>query len=241
MLVDIIRIVDLPIDWVKCGRLGREEGVLAIATQGGGLCVKIFRRVATTEPSSVALEESLRHARTLSKAIEVPKKSKEFVEQSLRERENPQLIHQIYQRDWFMLKLHTAKTYARLVSGQTPLLATSSEREPVQITYDLLGFGPQFKLLIRVVATGKLDPGPRYIACYFNEAEYEPDRRILPLPATLPVNRWFQYAVRVKCKRPEKQLQEEEAEVRLLLVRRELGRPLWATSFAMPQSEPEVG
>jgi hypothetical protein len=58
---------------------------------GGGLCVKIFRRVATFDSN----RQSLAQRKTTKSAIELPKKSRTFVDQSLRERENPRLLHQV--------------------------------------------------------------------------------------------------------------------------------------------------
>lgn len=57
---------------------------------GGGISVKIFRRTAILDEAN-AYNPKLQ---TL-KSIQVPKKSKLFVEQSLRERENFLLIHQV--------------------------------------------------------------------------------------------------------------------------------------------------
>lgn len=48
-----------------------------------------------------------------------------------------------------MIKYLTAKTFADLESGKTELLPTH-EKEPFQISFDILGFGPIFKLVIRI-------------------------------------------------------------------------------------------
>lgn len=120
--VDTIR-MDRPIEWIRFGRMGREEGVLVIATEGekelgkcfvikkmdfnpmqtgispstgGGLCVKIFRRVATFDDTKHALEQR----KTVRGAIELPKKSRTFLDQSLRERENPRMLHQVELEVW---------------------------------------------------------------------------------------------------------------------------------------------
>lgn len=54
--------------------------------------MKIFRRVATFDDSRQALAAQKKPAKG---AIELPKKSRTFIDQSLRERENPQLLHQV--------------------------------------------------------------------------------------------------------------------------------------------------
>ncbi|KAI1728527.1 ciliary BBSome complex subunit 1 domain-containing protein [Ditylenchus destructor] len=206
--VDTIR-MDLPVEWIKFGKMGREEGVLVISTKGGGLCVKIFRRVA-----------------------EIPKKSKTFVEQSLRERENPQLLHQIYQRDWFMIKYHTAKTFAELESGKTELLPTR-DSEPIQCVFDVLGFGPRFKISVKVITATKLDQRQRWLCFVYNHLEYSMENRVIPVPMLTP-NRWFTFSADVVCLNPEKQLQEK---MKIVLSRVDWIRPIWMTSFQMPISE----
>lgn len=51
-----------------------------------------------------------------------------------------------------MIKFHTTKTFAALESGKTELVPTR-EAEPIQITYDILGFGPRFKLIIKMISS----------------------------------------------------------------------------------------
>lgn len=48
-----------------------------------------------------------------------------------------------------MLKYLAAKTFADIESGKTDLLPIN-EKEPFQILFDILGFGPVFKLIIRM-------------------------------------------------------------------------------------------
>lgn len=82
--------MDRPIEWIKFGKIDREEGVLVIGVLGGGICVKIFRRVAILFD-----EKQLLTQKKPPKPIEIPRKSKIFIDQSLRERDNPQLFHQV--------------------------------------------------------------------------------------------------------------------------------------------------
>uniref|UniRef100_A0A914HRP6 Bardet-Biedl syndrome 1 N-terminal domain-containing protein n=1 Tax=Globodera rostochiensis TaxID=31243 RepID=A0A914HRP6_GLORO len=236
--VDTIR-MDHPIEWIRFGRMGREEGVLVIATVGGGLCVKIFRRVANFEESRLTTTAQRKPTKN---TIELPKKSRTFVDQSLRERQNVQLLHQIYQRDWFMLKWHATKTFAELKTGRQGggglSLPTADSDEPIQIQYDLLGFGPLFRLKIRLVASKKLDGQNRWMAFVFNADEYIFTDRMIPIPRPLMPNRPVTLCTDIRCLHPEKQLVEEE--VQMLLCREERARPVWTANFQMPLSELEI-
>lgn len=55
------------------------------------MCVKIFRRVAVLN-KKIKVNN---HKQQNPKGIEPLKKSKAFIDQSLRERENPHLLHQV--------------------------------------------------------------------------------------------------------------------------------------------------
>lgn len=146
-LVDRVR-MDEPVAWLRFGRLGREDGVLLVGTEGGGLFAKIFRRTAVLgEKAPLLGAPAAQHQK-----LNVPRRTKAFIDQSLRERDQPQRLHQIYQRDLFMLKFHTVKTFAALQSGETGLLP-ARDAEPVDFNLDVLGFGPVFRLVLHLSAS----------------------------------------------------------------------------------------
>ncbi|WAR19476.1 BBS1-like protein [Mya arenaria] len=88
-LVDIIKVDDV-VTAMRFGRFGREDGALIMVTQSGGLMIKILKRTAVFE------EKDLSGGPPAAQNIKlnVPKKTKLFVDQTLRERENavPMLV-----------------------------------------------------------------------------------------------------------------------------------------------------
>ena len=69
---------------VKFGRFGREDANLILTTRGGGLIIKILKRTAQ-------LTEKDLHAgppEAQSKKLDIPKKTKLYVDQTTRERDN---------------------------------------------------------------------------------------------------------------------------------------------------------
>lgn len=56
--------------------------------------MKIFRRVATFDDARDGTMQQKKSGKA-NAVIELPKKSRTFVDQSLRERENPKLLHQV--------------------------------------------------------------------------------------------------------------------------------------------------
>ena len=78
---------------IKFGRFGREEGALVLATRTGGLQVKLFRRTAKFEEKSNMPGPPAAQAQKLN----IPKKTKVFVDQTMRERErdDAKRMHQV--------------------------------------------------------------------------------------------------------------------------------------------------
>jgi len=55
-----------------------------------------------------------------------------------------------------MVKWHSAKTFAALEGGGRAgeLSAATGGSEPLQVQYELLGFGPNFRLQIKIFCSG---------------------------------------------------------------------------------------
>lgn len=51
-----------------------------------------------------------------------------------------------------MIKYHTTKTFAALEAGKTELVPMR-DAEPIQISYDIFGFGPRFKLVVKMISS----------------------------------------------------------------------------------------
>ena len=69
---------------MKFGRFGREEASLLLVTRGGALIIKILKRTASLEAKDVAVGPPSAHSAKLN----LPKKTKVFVDQTMRERED---------------------------------------------------------------------------------------------------------------------------------------------------------
>ena len=102
-VVDSLK-VDYEIDWIKYGRYGREDAVLIVGSNyrpmygnekvrntSGGIGVYIFRRtsILTVVEKEVGAPASQTHK------LNIPKKTKVYVDQTLRERNNVQKIHAV--------------------------------------------------------------------------------------------------------------------------------------------------
>jgi len=167
---------------VRFGHFGRESGTLVLAFKSGALDVKILSRNSANLGSLTALsgpppEQDI--------PLKVPKKTKLYVEQTLRERESAVDMHRIFQRELYKLRLQTARTYAKVLSGtQGPISYTAGTS--IRLTAQVQGIGPLFKLKINIENTGKRNIQDTIITFIYNHALYKIKNHILQIPLLVP-------------------------------------------------------
>ncbi|KAM4524562.1 BBSome complex member BBS1 [Odontesthes bonariensis] len=164
------------------GRYGREDGTLIMTTKGGGLMVKILKRTAVFDDRDCApgppLAQSVR--------LNVPKKTKLYVDQTLRERENGLAMHRAFQMDLSRMRLAAAKAYMKaLESSLTPMSASLSE--PLKMNAVVQGLGPSFKLTLNVQNTAACRPVMNLaISFLYDESLYRMRNPYLRVPLLVP-------------------------------------------------------
>jgi Bardet-Biedl syndrome 1 protein len=91
------------------------------------------------------VKETIDHKKNFS--IAVPKKSNIFIEQTLREKENAQQIHNIFQTDLWRMRLTAAKiTLHVLKTGDSTF--SGGLHTPIKLLSEIYGVGPQFTLAL---------------------------------------------------------------------------------------------
>jgi len=134
---------------MRFGRLGREDNALVVTTSSGNLQVKIMPRQANLEASNASAGPPPEQDVPLN----VPKKTKLYVEQTQREREQAVDMHRIFQRDLCKLRLSTARAYVKvLTDGQGPMSYSSGSS--IRLNATVQGLGPLFKIRIALQNTG---------------------------------------------------------------------------------------
>ncbi|XP_069543814.1 Bardet-Biedl syndrome 1 protein [Brachyistius frenatus] len=180
-LLSTIRTPDV-VTSVVFGRYGREDGTLIMTTRGGGLMVKILKRTAAFEDRDSApgppLAQSVR--------LNVPKKTKLYVDQTLRERENGLAMHRAFQMDLSRLRLAAAKAYVKaLESSLTPM--SSSLSEPLKMNAVVQGLGPSFKLTLNIQNTAASRPVMNLaISFLYDEGLYRMRSPYMRIPLLVP-------------------------------------------------------
>ena len=82
LTVDIIQVDDVVVA-MKFGRFGREDNTLAMVSRKGYLIIKILKRTAKFVPNEKADDTN----QSVNSKLIIPKKTKLFVDQTMRERE----------------------------------------------------------------------------------------------------------------------------------------------------------
>uniref|UniRef100_A0A915Q5H8 Kinesin motor domain-containing protein n=1 Tax=Setaria digitata TaxID=48799 RepID=A0A915Q5H8_9BILA len=218
--------IDQSISWIRSGRFGREEGALIIGTKDGGLIAKLFRRTAT-------LEEKLGEvgpAQAQFRKLNLPRRTKIYVDQTIRERKHAQLMHQVFQRDLFMLRLSVTKAFANLTQNSLNSISTKKS-EAVEISIEINGFGPIFRMIIKLQASSQSSLQHLYLIVHYNQELYEFEDPVIPVPALVSGMTYMFYTI-IRCLNPEKGISDD---VRVVLVNHY--KVIVAALVTMPISE----
>jgi len=166
---------------IALGTFGREEGSMVLSFQSGALMVKILQRNANLDVSSTTPgpppEQDI--------PLDVPKKTKLYVEQTSREREQAIDMHRTFQRDLCKLRLSTARAYVNLLgAGHGPMSAAGGAQ--VRLNAQVVGMGPQFKIVGRVQNAGVHAVYDVQMMCATNPNLYRVPRPCFYLPILVP-------------------------------------------------------
>jgi len=215
---------------VKLGTFGREEGSMVLSFKSGALMVKILQRNANLEVPSTAPgpppEQDI--------PLDVPKKTKLYVEQTSREREQAIDMHRTFQRDLCKLRLSTARAYVNLLgSGHGPM--SSAGGAQVRLNAQVVGMGPQFKIVVRVQNAGVHALYDVPLMCTTNPNLYRVPKPCFYMPILVPQQMYI-VEIPVTC---TDEMGGTDA-VRIFLCNRNSNIPIISAIVNMPISEPPL-
>ncbi|XP_024604550.1 Bardet-Biedl syndrome 1 protein isoform X4 [Neophocaena asiaeorientalis asiaeorientalis] len=180
-LLSIVRTPDA-VTSLCFGRYGREDHTLIMTTRGGGLIIKILKRTAVFVEGGGEAGPPPAQAMKLN----MPRKTRLYVDQTLREREAGTAMHRTFQADLYLLRLRAARAYAQaLESSLSPVSATA--REPLKLHAVVQGLGPTFKLTLHLQNTSTARPILGLLVCFlYNEGLYALPRAFFKVPLLVP-------------------------------------------------------
>ncbi|CAJ0950393.1 unnamed protein product [Ranitomeya imitator] len=164
------------------GRYGREDDTLIMTTRGGGLLIKILKRTAHFEDKDTTPGPPTGQSIKLN----VPKKTKLYVDQTLRERENAVAMHRVFQMDLYRLRLSAARAYVKALDASlTPV--SSTMQEPLTLNAAVQGIGPRFKIILNLQNTSVNRPSMQLLISFvYDEQLYQLRLAFFKVPLLVP-------------------------------------------------------
>lgn len=182
-LVDTMTLPDPPV-MMQFGKYDREDSTLVVVTKSGGLYIFILKRNVDLSQgvSSANVGPSIKQYQKLN----VPRKTKTFVDQTLRERENGVKMHRQFQHDLYKLRLTTARNFAEALQKKMMPIATDNFA-PLKLSANVQGIGPMFRLTIEVMNTSTTHPiMGAYVVLVTNDTLYVLEKSYINLPLLVP-------------------------------------------------------
>lgn len=189
-LVDVLRVGE-PIVALACGAYGRQDNALVAVTRSGALLVKMLPRIAALKAASRACGPPLEQDVPLN----IPKKTRMYVEQTDRELELAPQIHRMFQNGVVRLQVAAARAYLELldrgkVTEGTRTLATGTDIDTIAHTVSVWatvrGLGPQFHVVVELRAAGNVALLNVPILVIYDAAVYRAPRALAIVPCLLP-------------------------------------------------------
>ncbi|KAB0358083.1 hypothetical protein FD754_002239 [Muntiacus muntjak] len=229
-LLDVIRTPEA-VTSLCFGRFGREDNTLIMTTQGkegGGLIMKILKRTAVFAEGGGEVDPLLSQPVKLN----VPRKTRIYVDQTLREREAGTAMHRTFQADLYLLRLRAARAYVQaLESSLSPVSVTA--QEPLKLHAVVQGLGPTFKLTLHLQNTSAARPILGLVVCFlYNEVLYALPRAFFKVPLLVP---GLNYPLETFVKSlTDKGISDI---IKVLVLREGQSTPLLSAHINMPMSE----
>lgn len=111
----------------------------------GSLIIKILKRTAEFRIETVDFN-TRHHERNGS--LQIPKKTKVFVEQTIRERENAPAIYNNFLTELWRLRLTAARETVDVINSAESTISGDIGHAPIKLAAEVCGLGPVFHLFL---------------------------------------------------------------------------------------------
>ena len=215
-----------PVACMKFGRFGREDSTLILITESGKLFIKMLKRTASFDGKLIGDElKNTTHAK-----LNLPKKTKLYTEQAIRERENAISIFQTFHRDLELTKLYTTRLYAKSISSRMAPISVTNESS-IKLSAQVQGLGPSFKLLVNVLNTSDIAVTGLTATFIYNPTIYCMANNSISIPFLVPSVSYSHEAV-VECLSDAGVIEA----IRVLITKDNITSPLLTALITMPVS-----
>ncbi|KAG4073215.1 hypothetical protein HA402_005750 [Bradysia odoriphaga] len=129
------------------GKLGQEDHVLILVTNDGSFIVKILKRTADFKVDTIDNHTNDGTGNATGK-LQIPKKSKVFLEQTIRECDNASAIYHNFQTELWRLRLTAARTTIDTINSAESTISGDIGNAPIKLAAEVLGLGPVFRIVL---------------------------------------------------------------------------------------------
>ncbi|KAI1280886.1 Bardet-Biedl syndrome 1 protein [Halotydeus destructor] len=192
--VDTIETDDV-VTSMKFGRYGREDCTLVMVTRNGALQIRILKRTAKFQAKDISGDSV---PSSIATKLNIPKKTKLFVDQTMRERDESITIHRTFQQDLYRLRLNTARAYVKAITTSLNPISTNAV-DSLKLSAQVHGLGPTFKLVLELQNTSVDQASMNlYLTFQCDVRIYDVERNYIPV-AFLQPGFVYTFATKVNC------------------------------------------
>jgi len=191
------------------GKFEREQNSLIMTTKTGGLIIKFLKRNAASTFQDINLKPPAEQKQPIS----VPKKTRLYIDQTVREKENAIEMHNIFQKDLFRIKLMAARSYVKTFQNTlNPISVTPTSK--IKMMLEVMGININFKIRIDIINIGSNIAKNLYLIYDYDSKLFTIEKPMLNIPIILPgVN----YTIDCLIKQNAKAFEKEINQIKVLL------------------------
>lgn len=180
--------VDEVVTSMHFGSYGREENSLVLTFKSGGIMVKMLQRQANLD-ANISVH-AIGPPPEQDVPLNIPKRTKLFVQQTQREIEQALEMHKIFQRDLCKIRLSTARAYVKIItSGQGPLSSLGGSQ--IRLDAKVQGLGPVFNLKLELRNSAANPVSDLMLLVTYNSLVYQIDNACVVVPCLIPNVSYF--------------------------------------------------
>ncbi|CAO1340392.1 unnamed protein product [Diamesa serratosioi] len=224
------------------GPLGLEEHVLVLVTNSGTLLIKILKRMAEFP---LNIDTSEQNASALGSVnLSIPKKTKIFIEQTIREREHAATIHNMFQSELWRMRLTAASTTLEILKSADSSFSGDIGQAALKLLAEVAGLGPDFILYVTLenISSTKVATN-LYVIIHADPSLYKIERRFVELSPIVPgfsLKMDFDVISQLTPEGLPVEMSFDTSIIRVLIMKEGLSKPLIASTVVMPQPEPQM-
>jgi Bardet-Biedl syndrome 1 protein len=212
---------------MRFGRYGREDATLILLGKSGTLYVKILPRKAAIEGVRIDAGPPAEQETPL----QLPKRTRLYMDQTQREREFGGDMHRIFQRDLCRLRLSTVQAYAKMVmEAEGPVSYSGGVN--LRLAAKVQGLGPLFKVKLDVTNHGSEHVLDVPVSFAYRQTIYRVRNPLFTIPCLVPGTKYSK-TIEVDCIDP----QGTADVIRVFLCNPRAAMPYLTAAIHMPPSE----